>query len=374
MAPRKKRNPEDSPPKLVKYDEQMDLFTTYVGDQDKQRTNFMMIWDQIPRYTFDEAEQRKLRDSKGRLDALERNVEIKVGKDSKGDDLYLNCHVEIKPALLNLDGQYMNYYLTPRDYLVELALRDIFQRTEHGIYDPARKKSWLYFSLNMVLDLLSDWNHTFSYEELRRSILVLSNTDIVITTETDRYEERVLSKLKTVNRKKYETSTGNDSLWSCLLPDLVSDAIENGYYKQINSDLFMSLGMPVSQHIYTWLECRFTQASPELTYPIKYSVIKKNTWFLDTGTKSNQFKKLERAIKELVKKGIIQPDYEKEEEEDPRDKRRKLDVTYTVKPTVKFARNKMINNTKDKRVLKHFAKKGEVAELNAKLLEIEKIL
>ena len=203
--------------------QQLDLFSTYFGNQE-DHSNTIELWDHIPKYFVTEKEQVELRTKEGFLPILKRSFEIK------------NTHwtMEIQPALVSMtNGVEKAVYPGFSEELIEDALRKIFSQHESGLHEPIQAKSWVRFSLKEVQRELKKWGSTRSIDEIKLSLDIMAGCTVkLFRNDKELHSTQIITSLTSVDRQDYLENT--HSRWVCRLPDLLTEAMSTGQYRQYN--------------------------------------------------------------------------------------------------------------------------------------------
>jgi len=273
---------------------QYDLFSTFYGPEEGL-SNSIELWDHIPKYFVTEEHQATLRTAEGFLPTLKRSFKI-AGVD---------WSMEIQPAQIQMpDGSEKAFYPSYSEEVIEDALRKIFTQDEYGTYDPNQVKSWVRFSLNQVARELTKWGSARNLDEIKRSLDIMSGSTVkLFRTNKEVHSTQIITSLTRVDRADYLGNSENR--WACRLPDILSDAINNGRYRQYNYALSMSFKTQLCRWLHKRFSHNYTQAGHDGFYNLLLSSIQRDSGLLDKGDMKAKRRKIERALNELGNKGVI---------------------------------------------------------------------
>jgi len=272
---------------------QYDLFTNFYGSEESL-SNTIELWDHTPKYFVTEEQQASLRTAEGFLPILKRNFKVHG----------VQWSMEIQPALLEVDGQQRAFYPSFSEEIVEDALRKIFNQDEYGVYDHSQGKSWVRFSLKKIARELKKYGSTRSIDEIKHSLDVMAGSSIKpLRDYKEIHTTQVITSLTRVGRQDYIDDS--DSRWACRLPDLLSEAINTGKYRQYNYALSMSFKSQLSRWLHKRLSHNYTQAFSGGFYNILLSTMQRDSGLLEKGDMKSRRRKVERALNELGDSDVI---------------------------------------------------------------------
>lgn len=304
---------------------QLDLFQTFYGADDYSNT--VEVWDSIPKNAVDRRSQAHLRDTKtGRLPAYEQAYEFR-GKPWR---------VKVMPALvLDSDGVERDYYPSADEELVEEVLRKFFAEDGHGAHNSNREESWVKFTLNMVRRELAEKGKTRSLDEIKRSLDIMALSTVRVyegESPHPAYTVSTLSDVVRVTRDQYLED--GRAMWAARLPALISKSVNEQGYRQLNYRTLMGLRGQLSRWLHKRLCQRFIQAGLGKSYHFKLSAIQRDSGLLRGNRAAKNITAVERALEELKDAHVLNH-WEKEERRGER--RKLLEVVYTVHATMEFA-------------------------------------
>lgn len=332
LVPVKQKQITQPPNKFSFANKQMDLFQRYYANTDKQRSeasNSIEFWDSVPRYSISQIAMNKMRDDKGRLDLLE--VPFTYRQSS--------LIAIIQPALIqeDMNGEKITvaYYPSSNEELVEEALRKIASNQHRGFHEPF-KRSGTVFTLYELRKELIQRGHARTYDELVKSLNILSKSNIELKGEKKElayYKSNTyLSNVTSVTRADLKVDPG--AKWHVQFHPLVTDSIDRITYRQFNYQQLMSHKTQLARWIHKYLVNKYTQASKMNLFDMRYSTIKRDSAML------NNYKIERKAIAacdfsmQELKAQKIASDIKRKDITGARGKL--LDVIFTITPTQEF--------------------------------------
>ncbi|MBL4679591.1 MAG: hypothetical protein JKY88_02560 [Pseudomonadales bacterium] len=273
---------------------QYDLFATFYGPEEGL-SNSIELWDHIPKYFVTEEQQAAMRTPEGFLSTLKRCFKIAD----------VDWAMEIQPAQIQMpDGSEQAFYPGYSEEVIEDALRKLFTQDEYGAYDSDHVKSWVRFSLKQIARELAKWGCSRNIDEIKRSLDIMSGSTVkLFRNAKEVHSTQIITSLTRVDRTEYLENT--DSRWACRLPDLLSDAINRGNYRQYNYAISMQLKTQLAKWLHKRFSHNYTQANCSGFYNILLSTVQRDSGLLDSGTMKDKRRKLGRAIDELGDNGVI---------------------------------------------------------------------
>jgi hypothetical protein len=319
---------------------QLSLFGQFWGDGD-ELSNTIEVWDAIPKYSVSARRQSQMRDVNGRLMIHEQRFSIEDRE----------CRMEMRPALIRLsDGTCKDFYPSADEELTEEVLRKIFADQHHGRHDPAEGESWVIFSLQMIRKELKARGKTRSLDEIKRSLEILSLTNISFYVGDDDdplYQVPILPDVLRDTRGEYI----KDGTARCIakLPGIISSKVNELKYRQLNYAKLMAMQSQLARWLQKLLTNRFLNAAWDTEYRILYSTIKQNSGLLEQKRVNENICALESALEELVE-GKVLLLWKKEEKRGSRNKI--TDVCYNLSPHPDFTEEVKTANARVRRNFK----------------------
>lgn len=328
MSSRTKKSLKRPPPEPIK-SLQMDLFSSFVSNDDAEVSNTVEFWEAIPKHFFTPQQVKKLRTQDG------------LAKSYYWPYKYNGTAftVKIQPALVEKDGNELAFFPSVTEELVEEAIKKILSDQKYGIHNPLNAETWVRFTLRMVQKELKSRGRTRSLPEISHAITVMSRCVVTLyRDDKEIWSGAILQDLVTVGRDEYLEDRNSQHV--ARLPLFISHAINKLEYRQFNLDRLMSCDNQLSRWIYRRLVHRYTQASYMNDYHFMFSELKASSALLQQGTETNNRRKLEEALQELVKEGVL-ISYESDVRKDGK---KIIDVKYIVRPSMDFVREQKAAN------------------------------
>jgi hypothetical protein len=309
---------------------QLDLFQTFLCNTEEERdrlSNTIDLWDSIPRYAISRQEMNKRRTKEGFLDLL--NVEFQY----RGQALT----ALIQPARIReADGATLDYYPSATEELVEDALRKIATEYYRGFFDKPSFRSGVVFSLYALRQELQRRGHTRSYQEIVKSLTVLSGSVIELRAQNGSEGEgfarsAYFPALGAVSRKRLADDP--NARWMVQFHPLVTESIDALAYRQFNYDQMMKLSTQLARWLHKQLSLKYTFASQIQSFETRYSTVKRDSQLLRYRRERDNVAALDEALEELAQDKII-AGCRREEITGARGKIE--DVKYTITPSKQF--------------------------------------
>lgn len=327
MAPGKnKKLPSD----MAFSETQLSLFQAFLCNSEEERdhlSNTIELWDSLPKYTLSQQAMNKRRTTEGLLPRLERSAVYRQRE----------YKIRITAAIVDDEtGTAKAYYPSANEELIEDALRKIAAEQYRGFFDRPTFKSGVVFSLNMLRRELQKRGHTRSYQEIVRSLQVLSGStiEIMLADGTGFAKTSYLPALASVSRKKIvEDPTAK---WVAHFHPLVTESIDQLSYRQYNYHLMMSHSTQLARWLHKRLAHNYTNASMFTQYQILLSSIQRDSGLLEYSRTNDIVRKLEDAFNELIEHGVMLT-FQKEERRGERNKIE--DIKYALTPSPNFVRD-----------------------------------
>jgi hypothetical protein len=162
---------------------QLDLFRDFLCNKDDEReklSNAIDLWDSVPRYSVSKQAMNRARDTGGDLENY--TATFQYGGNTFTCTIY--------PArITDFDGKKRSFYPSANEELVEDALRKIALEQQAGFFDKVNYKSGVRCSLYAVREELAKQGHARSYQEVRQSIDIMSQSICEVSGRNDKGEE-----------------------------------------------------------------------------------------------------------------------------------------------------------------------------------------
>jgi len=328
MAQTPKKKGPHLPSKEAFLDPQLDLFQKFLCNTDEERdqlSNTIELWDSMPKYAISAKAMTKMRTAEGHLPRQELSFRHK-GREYT---------VRITPCLVeDENGQEKAYYPGATEELVEDALRKIAVEQYSGFFDRPNFRSGVVFSLYMLRNELQKRGHTRSYQEIKRSLDILSSSIIEIRMPEDQgfIRSTYLPTVAAVSRTRLAEDP--NAKWIVHFHSLVTQGIDTLTYRQFNYHKMMALKTQLSRWLFKQLVHKFTFASLLNSFDILYSTVKRDSGLLSNYRQEKEgVRALANAFEELREMGVL---FEVTRE-DSLGRRGKIeDVKFHLKPSAEF--------------------------------------
>ena len=295
---------------------QFELFETH----SRALSQTVALWDVAPRGVYsDKAED----DSR----ILERAFEY------GGQPFQL----ALSPAILKKDGVQVSRYPGDREQLVEEVIRYLAAR-RNRLKEGDNGDLGISFSLYEVYKELERTGHQLKYGEIREALTVLHKAHIEIVKvdgEGPRAKERVVSgstfPMLVLGDRNSDVSECRVSFnW------LVSQAVRNLDFRQIDYEMLMKMPGPIARWLYRHFvhESLFFGRSP-VRRVIRASEIVEGCGMTVRSRPRDTFRRIAAALAPLSETGLI----ESMEAEDVIQGKSRVDVEYTIVLTEDFAKS-----------------------------------
>jgi hypothetical protein len=292
--------------------EQMELWSAFSGNANlDEMSNSMDIWDSIPKYFLSGKKQAELR-RENKATSYVRNFTI-FGVDYE---------VTLYPATINQpDGTDINVFPGVTEEIIEEALKKLATQKFNGFnhLDGSMIETWVLFSYRELQSILIGMGHKVSIPNIKRSLEILRLSQIKIKP-ISADERGVIRKdfinylpdASLIDREAYESSA--EAKNAIKLPLLVTQAVLNGEYRQINNKLYGQLRQGLSRWLYrrfnrTWLNaCVAHPLKPNrrgTCYDIALNELANSSGYLEHKDIKYRRTKLIRALDDLQSKDII---------------------------------------------------------------------
>lgn len=341
MADRKKspiKQKEKKPPSESIKSYQMDLFSSFLANDESDFSNTVDLWERIPKYFLSPQEQKKLRTDTGLANPFTHDYVLR-GKNGEP----LPYKVVIQPALIEQsEGAYKAFFPGKSEELIEEVLKKIFTEQHLGIHDPENAESWVKFSYSMIKRELQQRGCTRNHPEIKQSLDIMSKCILTVyEDEKEIYTGAILQDYCSVDRRRFLDDP--KAYHIARLSVFVSHAINKLQFRQYNYRRLMDCKEQLSRWLLRRLINRFTYASVMTTHHFMFSTIKAESGLLRGQNERKSRAKVITSLEELIEKGAIMH-YEIAEK---REGRKIVDVKYTITPTHEFSAEQKAANKRE---------------------------
>lgn len=261
---------------------QMGLFR--LTDKERDYSHTIELYDFIPKYIW------------GKSKRIEGKFLEPVSREfiCKG----IAYKVVLMPARIQTEnGDYMDYFPGKREELVEDALRKLMSDTQGVFLDDAAGTT---FTLYQLQSELKNRGHSYSYDQLKEALEILSKTDIELES-ADKETKIIFRAIETLglNGKDGETQT------FVRFSPLVTQSIKKGTFRLINYEKVMSYKTTIARQLHKRMSHFYTQASLTEKYHILLLTIIRDFGLKRYSQLRNNLMEVEKGIEELKEKNII---------------------------------------------------------------------
>lgn len=346
-APVKKKTKE--PPSQPIKSIQHDLFSDFLTNKTSEVSNTVNLWERIPKYFLSPQEQKRLRTAEGLAKPYTQEYTLK-GQNGE----LLSYRVELQPALIKqLDGEYIAFFPTKAEEIIEEVLKKIFTEQNLGIHDSKNSESWVKFSYGMINKELRKNKCSRTHQQIKHSLEIMNKCILTVYEDNKEiYTGAILQDYCSVDRKQYLDDT--KALHIARLSVFISHAVNTLQYRQFNLGRLTACKEQLSRWLLKRLINRFHYASLITTHHFLFSTIKAESSLLRLAREIDNRIKVITALEELKKTGTIFS-YEILE---IKEGRKIVDVKYTVTPTHEFSREQKAANARKNMIEEKAIEKG----------------
>ena len=299
--------------------EQLQLFEMLLPE-DKPYSNTIEFYDFIPKYHWGKVERIN-----GKfLDSLERNFECK-GQTYK---------VKISPAgVEDKDGVERYYYPSKREELVEDALRKLAVEGQGMFLDELAGVS---FTLYQLQQELKKNGHSYSLDQIKESLQICNQAHLSLKDSDGKsvFAETMFVTLGLQTREDWK-GTGQKTRAFVRFNSLVSKAIQQKMFRQINYEISMSYKTVIARQLHKRMSHHYTQASYTDSYGILLSTIIRDFGLTEYAQLRDNMRKVETSLKEMDSKNVIMA-YKAEKISDAQNRNKLVDVKFIITPSFDF--------------------------------------
>ena len=282
---------------------QLNLFRDFLCNKEEEReklSNAIDLWDSVPRYSVSKQAMNRARDRGGDLENY--TVTFQYGGNTFTCTIY--------PArITDFDGKKRSFYPSANEELVEDALRKIALEQQAGFFDKVNYKSGVRCSLYAVREELAKRGHARSYQEVRQSIDIMSQSICEISGRNYKGEEILvrspyLPSIAAVSKRRLKDDP--EAKWVIHFHPFVTGSIDKVTYRQFNYQLMMGHSSQLARWLHKYLVLKYTFAEHAKPFEIRYSTIKRDSGLLSGYSRERDaMSMLESALKELSARGIV---------------------------------------------------------------------
>jgi hypothetical protein len=301
---------------------QLSLFQTFLSDEERY-SNTIELYDAVPKYFSNHKIMTSMRKSGQYLPILKRTFE------HKGETYVLY----VRPArIMYASGEEMEYYPSPREELVEEALRKIACDQVKGVY--LDDGAGVQFTLYELKKELKERGHDIDKADLVEALKICNLTNISIQTADGKalMQSAIFPTLLIASREDWLAAPHKAKCYVQFNP-LVTVCINHITYRQFDYILYMEYKHRLSRWLYKRLAHNYIQAGLLSPYTIKMSTILRDSGTHQSERGANNLREVEKALQELLAKRVLM----RYETDILRGQRNKvIDAKYTLHPDMDF--------------------------------------
>lgn len=325
---RKIAKKDQEPKKFLEYKQsvpfQLNLFDLL--ESEKEFSHTIELYDFMPKYVWGKVE----RVGGVFLPRLEREFECRGKK----------YNLTLFPASIeDKNGNEKYHYPAKREEIVEDALRKIMTEGSGIFLDGEAGVS---FTLYRLQKELQDNGHTYSRQQIKDALEVLTKTNIELKSESG-LVEFIFHPIEAVgfNGENEETQT------FVKFSPLVTKSIKERTFRLFNYEKVMSYKSVIARQLHKRMAHHYTQASLTERYTIKLTTIIRDFGLTRRKQLKDNLRETEDAITELKEKNVI-INYQADKiiERSPRIKL--TDVKFSLQPHFDFITEMKRANSKKK--------------------------
>jgi hypothetical protein len=229
-------------------------------------------------------------------------------------------------------GEEMEYYPSPREELVEEALRKIACDQVKGVY--LDDGAGVQFTLYELKKELKERGHDIDKADLVQALKICNLTNIGIQTADGKalMQSAIFPTLLIASREDWLAAPHKAKCYVQFNP-LVTACINHITYRQFDYILYMEYKHRLSRWLYKRLAHNYIQAGLLSPYTIKMSTILRDSGTHQSERGANNLREVEKALQELLAKRVLM----RYETDILRGQRNKvIDAKYTLHPDMDF--------------------------------------
>lgn len=296
---------KDKNKKYIDYEktkpEQLDLFSLNNIFLDKREpySGTVELYDLVPKYFHDDVE--KFRKDGKYLDILSRDFVYRKQ----------NMKLNMTPAyLLQKDGSTKAFFPSQREEIIEDVLRKLATDSNRNEFLDDRLS--VRFTLYELWKELRKVKHTFSYDEIRESLEIMSKTNIEIKSE-DKKISFSSNMFETFGRVDGNEGGALDNteeyskgiVYFIRFNSLVSESIKNKTWRIINYDQCMAYRKVISRWLHKRISHMFITGNIKSPYNIMLSTVIRDSGMTQYKNISMNIVQVENCLNEMINIGSI---------------------------------------------------------------------
>ena len=304
--------------------QQLALFQTFFPDDHNDHySNTIELYDAIPKYVTNPKLVDAMREGGKYLPLLERRFQ------HRGEVFT----VTIRPARLkDREGREKEYYPSPREELVEEALRKLACDRLNGVY--LDNLVGVQFTLYELKQELRNRGHDIHLQSLIEALKICHGVDLHMYRKDGSVmlASPIFPLLLIGSRQDWLKNPTETRCYVQFHP-FITQCLSQLTYRQFDYGMYMRYRYRLSRWLHKRLAHNYVQASMLTPYTIRLSTILRDSGTQESAQNYNNPRSVERALDELHDEKILLA-ITKETLRGPR--KRLVDIKYTLLPTVEF--------------------------------------
>jgi len=323
-------------------------FTYQIPDSEKFLGNLVEIYDAVPRF-FDSKTVKRgdpmIRNASGCVRKISYEVTVTAAT------LQTQVKVASEDGAKITATKELIIFPGVREEFVEKAIRKIstYSSTISGKHCTVR------FSLYELKKELAQFGHDFKYPEIREALHILTHARIQIKTidsdgssidMSNGYLNNLDIRSPSKRSKYYDPKAGADQARCEVdLHPLISLKISQGQFRMYQYGIDMTLSSVFSRHLLRHLSIVWTNASEERAFTVSLMDFIGNVLARTPDKRiHNDYRKLDEAVKELSRVGILKPGTVPQPVKAPKGNGYS-DYNFTIYPTNRFVTSVIESST-----------------------------
>jgi len=323
------------------YPHQLTLFQTFIpeDDPDDKYSNTIELYDAIPKYFSNARAMDVMRKDGIYLPTLERVFQHR----------HETYTVQIRPARVRgRTGAEKEYYPSPREELVEEALRKLACDKMNGVY--LDNLAGVQFTLYELKQELKSRGHDIDLPRLIEALKICNGVNMTVSHSDGKVvlQSSIFPVLLLGSKKDWLEHPKETRCYIQFHP-FITQCMSQLTYRQFDYGSYMSYTYRLSRWFHKRLAHNYTQAGMLQPYTIRMSTILRDSGTHQSSRPANNVRTVDEALEELRDRRILLSITK----EVMRGARNSLsDVKYTLLPTIEFIDEAKKANIRAQQLLK----------------------
>jgi hypothetical protein len=303
---------------------QLSLFEL-LGPQDRDYSHTIEVYDFMPKYFWGKSQHLRRQNGKF-LDVERRQFEC------RGQ----SYNITIKPARIEgSDGVHRDCFPSKREELVEDALRKFASEGSGAFLDDQAGVMFTLYQLQQELKLRG---HTYSKEQLKDALYILSETHLELSTPDEKMviKGNLFQTLGLGEDSQEPGEEGRRTKAFVRFHPLVTAAIKSMKFRQVDYAKVMSFTSVIARQLHKRISHHYTQAGQESQpYTIMLSTIMRDFGLTEYAQRRDNLREVVKALEEMKEKDVIL-EYTVEKRLDAQHRNKLVDAKFTIQTTPTF--------------------------------------